>query len=169
MMMKPATQPLPKAHKDETLSAFLDGELPDEEARQVLRELGKDAGSQTLLWDYIAVGDALRGLHAGTTAPHLTHRVMAALEQEPTVLAPMRQPRDRRVTLWLAAAAITAITWGLWQNLPEQAAPVPMAAKDTPSSTDMQAYLAAHQDFAQAVIAPAEMNFTQVSLAEVRP
>lgn len=170
MMMKPATQPRPDTREDETWSAFLDGELSDAEARQALRELGNDAGAQTLVWDYIAVGDALRGLHAGTTAPHLTHRVMAALDQEPTLLAPMRKPRDRRPALWLAAAAVTAITWGLWQSLPpDQSAPIPMAARDVPSPVDVQAYLAAHQDFAQAVIVPAEMNFTQVSLAETRP
>lgn len=175
MMMNPASQaispqPSPQAPAqealDDSLSAFLDGELSNEQARRVLRQLSTSPGAQGRLWEYIAVGDALRGLHTDAKAPHLTARVMAALEQEPTILAPMRKSRHRRATLWLAAAAVGAISWGLWQSLPDQVASVPMAANDIHPPVDLQPYLAAHQDFAQAVIAPAEMNFTQVSLAE---
>lgn len=173
MMMNTAPQPSsphPLFHPDpdDRLSAFLDGELSDEEARLVLRQLGERHDARDTIHDYIAIGDALRGLHAGALAPHLTTRVMHALEQEPTLLAPMRKPRARHATLWLAAAAIGAITWGLWQGLPDQAASIPMAANDA-APVDVQPYLAAHQDFAQAVIAPAEMNYTQVSLVEARP
>jgi anti-sigma factor RsiW len=169
MMTKQATQPIPQVSEDDALSAFLDGELSDEQARQVLRQLDTSAGSRNVVWDYIAVGDALRGLHAGATAPHLTSRVMAALDKEPTILAPMRKPQNRRATLWLAAAAVSAITWGLWQSLPDHTAGIPMAANDVHAPMDLQPYLAAHQDFAQAVLSPAEMNFTQVSLVEARP
>jgi len=169
MMMKPAPQPNPPAQDDDTLSAFLDGELSDEQARQVLSQLGSSTGTEDRLRDYLAVGDALRGLHAFDTAPHLTKRVMAALEREPTILAPMRKPRDRRTAIWLAAAAVTAITWGLWQSLPENGPNIPLAANNPRPTVDLQPYLAAHQDFAQAVISPAEMSFTQVSLAEARP
>jgi anti-sigma factor RsiW len=169
MMMKPAAQPFPQAHEDDTLSAFLDGELSDEQARQVVRQLGTSAGAQERVREYLAVGDALRGMHPLAPAPDLTERIMAALEQEPTILAPMRKPRDRRAALWLAAAAVTAITWGLWDDLPDHTASIPMAANDIQPPVDLQPYLAAHQDFAQAVIAPAEMNFTQVSLVEARP
>lgn len=170
MMMKTATQavPLPD-HEEDALSAFLDGELSDEQARQVLRNLDIDSAARDKAWSYMAVGDALRGLHAAPPSPHLTDRVMAALEQEPTVLAPMRKPSDRRATMWLAAAAIGAIAWGLWQSLPDRGPAIPLAANDLHPPMDVQPYLAAHQDFAQAVIAPAEMNFTQVSLAESRP
>ncbi|MCP5278276.1 MAG: sigma-E factor negative regulatory protein [Thiobacillus sp.] len=169
MMMKTATQAMPLAEHDDTLSAFLDGELSDDEARQVLRNLDADAAARDKAWSYMSVGDALRGFHAAPPSPHLTARVMAALEQEPTILAPMRKPRDRRASMWLAAAAIGAITWGLWQSLPDRGPAIPLAANDTPPPMDVQPYLAAHQDFAQAVISPAEMNFTQVSLVEARP
>lgn len=170
MMMKTATQAVPTpGHEDDTLSAFLDGELSDEQARQVLRHLDASLEVRDRAWSYMAVGDALRGLHAAPPSSHLTERVMVALAREPTVLAPMRRPRDRRATLWLAAAAIGAITWGLWQSLPDGGPAVPLAVNDPHPPMDVQPYLAAHQDFAQAVIAPAEMNFTQVSLAEVRP
>lgn len=173
MMMNTAPQPISsqpasQASPDDNLSAFLDGELSDEQARLVLRQLGASHGARNTMREYIAVGDALRGLHAGATAPHLTARVMNALEQEPTILAPVRKPRNRHTALWLAAAAVSAITWGLWQSLPDHAASIPVAANDA-SLVDVQPYLAAHQDFAQAVIAPAEMNYTQVSLVEARP
>lgn len=156
------------AEPDDSLSALLDGELSDEQARLVLRQLGASHGAQDTMHAYIAVGDALRGLHAGDMAPHLTSRVMAALDREPTVLAPLRKPRNRHTVMWLAAAAVSAITWGLWQSLPDHGPSIPMAANDV-SPVDVQPYLAAHQDFAQAVIAPAEMNYTQVSLVGARP
>jgi len=81
--------------------------------------------------------------------------------------APMRRPRDRRPALWLAAATVAAITWVVWQADPRQDVAVPMAVSPAPAqeSLDANAYLAAHQDFAQAVVAAAEMRFTRVSLA----
>lgn len=168
MMTKSANQTFPQVDEDDSLSALLDGELPEEDARLILRRLGGSADLQGRFQEYCAVGDALRGLLGGPTAPHLTARVLAELEQEPTILAPMRRGRDRRATLWLAAAAVTAITWGLWSSLPDRGPAMPLAANGAPA-VDVQPYLAAHQDFAQAVIAPAEMHFTQVSLVEAHP
>ena len=173
------TQPATRAnirqelHESDQLSAFLDGEVGQDEAKNILRHLSGNLEQQRSLREYMAVGDALRGLHGGPGFPHLTERVMSALEDEPTVLAPMRHSQDRRPAMWLAAAAVGAISWGLWSSLPDTEAPIPMAANTAPvgavAQTDVQPYLAAHQDFAQAVIAPAEMNFTQVSLMEPRP
>lgn len=172
-MMNSATQahlhPSHQTREEDALSVLLDGELSDAEARHLLADLSVHDGQRQRLREYMAVGDALRGLHGGPAAPDLTDRVMAALEQEPTLLAPMRKPVDRRPTLWLAAAAVGALSWGLWNSLPNGAGPAPLAANTPPAQMDVQPYLAAHQDFAQAVIAPARMNFTQVSLAEVRP
>lgn len=173
-MMKIATQtlaPVPADHRDEQAarwSALLDGELDDLEAAQLLASPAADEDGHARLREYMAVGDALRGLYPLGREEGFTDRVMAALENEPTVLAPMRRAPDRRrPALWLAAAAVGAITWGLWGSLPDTGTAVPMAATTPPAGLDVQPYLAAHQDFAQAVIVPAEMNFTQVSLAEV--
>ncbi|MEW6676523.1 MAG: sigma-E factor negative regulatory protein [Pseudomonadota bacterium] len=178
-MMKTATQtlspsmvasPVPadsRAEQEARWSALLDGELDDLEAMRLLASPGEWEAGHARLREYMAVGDALRGLYPVGREEDFTARVMAALEHEPTVLAPVRRAPDRRPLLWLAAAAVGAITWGLWGSLPDAGAPVPMAANTPPAGLDVQPYLAAHQDFAQAVIAPAEMNFTQVSLAEV--
>lgn len=156
----------------EALSALLDGELPAEEARDVLQHLNGDAAARARFAAYVAIGDTLRG--QAVRESDFTAQVMAALQDEPTVLAPMRQQDTRRPLLWLAAAAVGALTWGLWQTLPNPDPAASMVAATTAQpvpvqSADVQAYLAAHQDFAQAVLAPAEMNFTRVSFVGGHP
>jgi hypothetical protein len=96
---------------------------------------------------------------------------MAALEDEPTVLAPMRKTSNRRPALWLAAATVVAITWGLWNAGPREETFAPLAANQnadlaraSTESGNAMPYLAAHQDFAQAVVSPSEMSFTKVTL-----
>lgn len=155
-----------RPHEDDSLSAFLDGELADEDAEAVLRRLRARPEERRRFDEYCAVHDALRGLpgHIPVHIPDLTVRVMAALEQEPTVLAPMRRAAPRAPLLWAAAAAVAAITWGLWSALPRPEAPLPMAAHRPADAASP--YLAAHQDYAQAVMSPTEMHFTRVSLAE---
>jgi hypothetical protein len=98
---------------------------------------------------------------------------MDALKIEPVVLAPVPKPVDRRPALWLAAATMAAITWGLWQSSPRVEINAPLAALQQPAaelaaqSANASPYLAAHQDFAQAVISAPEMHFSKASL-EVR-
>ncbi len=148
---------------DDRLSAFLDGELSDQEARHMLRRLGDE--DRERFSEYSRIGDLMRGHRHDM--PDLTDRVMAALEQEPTLLAPMKKPADRRrPLLWLAAAATAAITWGLWSAAPQQEALVPLASQQRPAphSADVMPYLAAHQDYAQAVATPTEAGFTLVIL-----
>lgn len=145
---------------DDALSAFLDGELSDPQAIAQIRRLAEDEGQRRRYNEYSVVGDVLRGYHHDL--PDLTDRVMAALEQEPTLLAPMKKPAapQRRPLLWLAAAATAAITWGLWSAAPQSVEPMPMAS----APADVMPYLAAHQDYVQAVNTAPEMGFTVVSL-----
>lgn len=175
-MIQPMTQPMhhastpePGHEPDDWLSALLDGELPAEAARPLLRQLAGDQALQLRYQEYCAVRDALQGLYQDADTPNLTARVMARLESEPTVLAPMRRTASRRGMLLLAAATVAAITWGLWSSMPEETPTLPMAANEPLPLEDVQPYLAAHQDFTQAVISPAEMNFTPVSLEGGRP
>lgn len=163
------------AHEDSrgiNLSALIDGELPDSLASQTLKQLGNSTSAQAQLADFLIIGDAMRGLSAPPS--DFTRRVMAALKDEPVVLAPMPKTKKRRTTLWLAAAAMTAIAWGLWQSNPNQdvnyiplAALQPASIQSTQQNTDHSPYLAAHQDFAQAVISAPEMHFSNASL-EIR-
>ncbi|OYY94751.1 MAG: hypothetical protein B7Y41_04040 [Hydrogenophilales bacterium 28-61-23] len=169
----PTTQAQP-AHEDMlalNLSALIDGELPDNLANQTLKRIGNDAVAQAHIADFLTIGDAMRGL--STPPGDFTDRVMLALKNEPVILAPMHKASNRRPVLWLAAAAMTAITWGLWQSSPNHDVNVPLAAlkpADTQSAqrnTDSLPYLAAHQDFTQAVVSAPEMHFSNASL-EIR-
>ncbi len=151
--------------EDDSLSALLDGELSDQAAHQIIHQLANDRARQARYSDYCAIGDFMRGHH--DDLPDLTSKIMAALEDEPTVLAPVRKPPTRRPLLWLAAAACAAITWGLWGTAPRQENAVPLASLQTPTRApvDVMPYLAAHQDYAQAVLTTPEMRFTPVSLS----
>lgn len=159
------TLPASQLQGDDSLSALIDGELDEDTAQRLLRRLSTDAHERDRFAQYCAIGDALRGLPDGD--PGFTARVMAALEREPTVLAPLRRQRDRRPALWLAAATVAAISWGLWHSDPRQPLPSPplASAPMLVPAVDATAYLAAHQDFAQAVMAMPEMQFTRVSLS----
>ncbi|MBU1663880.1 MAG: hypothetical protein KKG92_00590 [Gammaproteobacteria bacterium] len=155
-----------KSHEaDDNLSALLDGELSDQSAQLAIRQLGDDPAARARFAEYCAIGDLLRGHH--NDLPDLTRKVMAALEDEPTVLAPVRKTPQRRPLLWLAAATCAAITWGLWSTVPRQENAVPLASLQTPAHppADVMPYLAAHQDYAQAVLTVPEMHFTRVSLS----
>jgi negative regulator of sigma E activity len=168
--MKKPTLTLSNAHDDllapavqeQWLSALIDGELSDDMARQTLKRLDHAATGQ--LADYLAIGDAMRGLPE--QPGDFTRRVMAALENEPVVLAPMRKPATHRPVLWLAAATVAAISWGLWPISPHNEAAAPEAALQQAATpiADAQPYLAAHQDFAQALPSTPEMHFTKVAL-----
>jgi negative regulator of sigma E activity len=157
----------PADSRFESLSALIDGELSDAGAQLEIRQLGLSVSQLARHAEYIAIGDAMRGLN--TQHSGFTHRVMAALENEPVVLAPVVKKTDRRPALWLAAATAAAITWGLWQTNPRDEITPPLAAVQPPTTQSIEAmpYLAAHQDFAQAVISTQEMRFTNASL-EIR-
>ncbi len=160
----------PVTREAEQLSALIDGELADDLARPVIQRIGQRGVDQVRLGEYLTIGDAMRGL--STEPGDFTRRVMAALDKEPVLLAPVpatvAKKSERRPVLWLAAATAAAITWGLWQSSPRDEVTAPLAAVQ-PALQNVEAmpYLAAHEDFAQAVISAPEMRFTKASL-EVR-
>jgi sigma-E factor negative regulatory protein RseA len=107
----------------ERVSVLMDGELDDEEARLELRRLNEDAESRRAWSTYHLVGDALRGetlLSEGFEA-----RFRAALEAEPTVLAPRRQGVSRRIRFVAlsAAASIAGVAAVAWLALVGQSGP----------------------------------------------
>lgn len=181
MKTETQTQQTTHAHAAEdlsgqSLSALIDGELPNDLAQQRIKQLSQNDGEHARVAEYLAIGDAMRGLyeHPAAQRSDFTHRVMDALKNEPVVLAPIAQPVDRRPALWLAAATMAAITWGLWQSSPRDEINAPLAALHQPAaelstseSAKASPYLAAHQDFAQAVIAAPEMHFSKAAL-EIR-
>lgn len=152
----------------ESWSAFLDDELDEGEGREVARALSQDPAARARWSEYSLIGDALRG--ELQVQPRLMQTLRQTLDQEPTVLAPMPRSLRARPVMWLAAAAaVSTISWTIWDTQPADQRPIPLASRQAPAlqPEQMMPYLAAHQDYAQAVIAQPEMQFTTVSLSRM--
>ena len=73
------------------LSALLDGDLDQQFTGAVLDSIRRDR-SLRVDWDaYCAIGDVIRGDRDG--APGFVGRVMASIDQQPTLLAPLKPDR----------------------------------------------------------------------------
>lgn len=149
------------------ISVLLDGELEAQAAPAVLSALKDDEGLRGTWRDYQTIGAALRredGLDHDITA-----RVMAALAEEPTVLAPKPERKHAwhkpLAALAASVAGVAAVGWmafapndtleaarasALAQHVRPQAA---VAAKPA-AQRDMQDYLLAHQVNAPAARLP---------------
>ncbi len=140
------------------ISAYLDGEAAQFEAAQTLRSLRAEAPAREA-WDlYHRIGDAVRGDHL--LGEGFTARVMAQLAHEPAVLAPRRlAPRMTRYALSAAAslAGVAVVLGVAFRNdlmpgpqLAEKAGPSspPVVAQNEPTVRQVNALLAAHQDYA---------------------
>lgn len=141
------------------VSVLLDGELEIHEVTGALAAL-KNAGDLREAWgDYQTIGAALR--REDGLGRDITPRVMAALAEEPTVLA----PRIRRETAWqrplvalaASAAGVAVVGWvalssgngaeqsrGATFAQGQQAAKVATAVRPA-GQGDLQEYLLAHQ------------------------
>lgn len=96
------------------LSGLMDGELAEHEAQELFAALRQDPELRGRWLEYQLIGDTLKGERDLGT--ELAGRVMAALEHEPTVLAPKASPRRdlwHRNLLALAATAagIAVVSW----------------------------------------------------------
>ena len=118
----------------EKLSALVDGELSDAEVRTHVTLLRTDAELRRA-WDaYHLIGDTLRGHHG----PDLCGRVEALLRNEPTVLAPQREPATVARVAWYAmsaAAGVAAVVLVAWTALPTLRTDQPVAMAPTATIT----------------------------------
>lgn len=73
---------------DERLSSLLDGELDGVQRRQVIDELGQDAASREQWSRFNLASDALHGNLPDAIDLQFSARVMAAIDDEPAILAP---------------------------------------------------------------------------------
>jgi sigma-E factor negative regulatory protein RseA len=144
------------------ISAFMDGELDDQAAGQVIDALARDREALETWRTYHLISDGLRDsrlLSEGFTA-----RVSEQLAREPTVLAPNRLPQQPR--RWYAvAASVAAVALVGWLGFaPEQTiAPVAQAPRLSqpvmfqaqpvvvPLPIGTNDYLLAHQGFSPRV------------------
>lgn len=94
---------------EEQLSAFLDGELPEEELALLVRRLERDEAYRSTLDRYALIGGVLRGEQAAVQAAGLRGRVMNSLDDsgaELPVEAPL--PKRRVQSGYLIAASMAA-------------------------------------------------------------
>ena len=95
------------------ISALMDGELAGTEAARVLLEMRKQEAMREAWTTYHLIGEALRRESCSDCA--VIDPVAHRLQQEPTVLAPRRAPREagRRWALpsLAAAAAVASVSW----------------------------------------------------------
>lgn len=75
---------------NDKISALLDGDLDVHSSKVVLDSMRNQPGLRASWDEYCLIGDLLRAERSGSV--DFTARVMAGLEAEPTVLAPVRKP-----------------------------------------------------------------------------
>jgi sigma-E factor negative regulatory protein RseA len=147
----------------ERVSAFMDGEVGDDEVAAQVARLKQDPALRERWATYHLIGDALRGeasVSAFTGTPEFAQRFSAALAQEPTVLAPrapVRSHKARRVAISLAASfgGVALVAWLAMSNNPFLPEPEKVAEVKTVQpvqavkSADgaVNDYLLAHQQF----------------------
>jgi len=131
----------------ERISAFMDGELEDQEAAGQVRRLKEDLELR-LAWDtYHLIGDAMRG-EAGYSSG-LAVKISARLASEPTVVAPRtRMPlRNVRRLALSAAASIAGVALVAWLTLFDSPLAPQTQLAATPANGAVNDYLLAHQQF----------------------
>ncbi len=104
------------------ISAFVDGELPDNEADLLLRRMGQDAELRQKVAEYLAIGRAMRGETSVPGVDRIHERVSAVLDDKPFEGKGNVQPETRghaiRPLLGIAVAASVALLaiFGLQQT-----------------------------------------------------
>ena len=146
----------------EQISALMDGELSPQDSSQALRRLDDTPEAREHWETYHLIGDAMRGQAFGV---NVAGRISAALQNEPTVLAPRRAVKPAKAfTFALSAAAsvsaIAVVGWMAFSTVPAinpqvelakavPAAPATQAAESQPESSpsgdQMNEYFLAHQ------------------------
>lgn len=142
----------------ERISAFMDGELGQEESAGQIGRL-KDNPQERMTWEvYHLIGDSMRG-DTGLS-PRFMEQLGVRLAAEPTVLAPRLriQPRRiRRIALSVAASVggVSLVAWLALVNNPFQPQqnlalvqpPAQAQLAAAPADGAVNDYLMAHQQF----------------------
>jgi sigma-E factor negative regulatory protein RseA len=179
----PASQAGDAEECAQRLSALLDGELDAQGCAALVERLRHDEEA-CRTWALLnCVGDAMRSADvASFHSESFAARFAAALEREPTVLAPAALPRRSAVRRWLlpgagaAVAAAVLIAVGLPSR--QGASPETTIAKAPPApattvvaapgpvidrSPQLERYLAAHRELADATLMPHSTPYVRTS------
>jgi sigma-E factor negative regulatory protein RseA len=95
---------------NEQMSAFLDGELPADEARLLVRRLERDPALRRAFGNYVLAGEVLGAPGGVTASPGFAARVSAAIDAttlDTTDVA--RQRPSRHAPRWTRPAVATAV------------------------------------------------------------
>ena len=143
---------------NEEISRLMDGELDTHASEQAIRDCGSPEGKQS--WAcYHMIGEVLR--EGASRDFDVSARVMAALDKEPTVLAPRAlQPKPRpmhsfgRIALAAAASVATVL-----QGMPG-ASTAPAVAKNdgVTMQTNAPVAQASHEALTEPTYAAIEVN-----------
>lgn len=168
---------------NERVSALLDDMLDEEATGRVLDALKRDRGLRQQWDSYCLIGDVLRDEQA--LSPAFTHRVMLCLDDEPTVLAPVRRESSgvfqRLMPVAASVMGVAAVAWvALTLNhsgpdalrvasvarpaLTQVAAPAPSAVSGEMAERE---YLFAHQAMAPSAAMPGVAQYVR-SVADFR-
>lgn len=137
------------------ISAFMDGELLEEEADQVLAALKRDEALFAEWTAFHVISDAFREQYA--VSPRFAERMRKRLTEEPTLLAPQKAkaaPRRPRAFALSAAASVAAVAMVLGITYYNDT-PTEIAARDSSSSSfsaRVDDYLMAHQEFSPSTV-----------------
>ncbi len=97
----------------EQLSAFVDGELPDNEAELLLRRMSQDAELRKDVAEYLAIGRLIRSEPGIAGADRLHERIAAAIDDKPADIGDtaktMNVSRAIRPLAGIAVAATVAL------------------------------------------------------------
>lgn len=128
------------AQAREQLSALVDGELPVEEARFLLRRLEHDSALSACQERWQLLGDVLRGQACAPAPVDFAERVRAQLAAEPAAVAPaaaaVAAPRQARASGWRrwgggAALAASVAAVALFMSREQLPGPAPLDAPTT--------------------------------------
>jgi len=125
------------------ISAFVDGELPDNEADLLLRRMGQDAELRQRVADYLAIGRVMRGESSVPGVDRIHERVSAVLDDKPfedhEEVPVDTRSRAVRPLLGIAVAASVALLaiFGLQQSSVDtgEVATTPVVAGTEPADT----------------------------------
>ena len=152
------------------VSALMDGELDDNEARIVVGRFKQDAAMRDEWEIYHLIGDNLRQPPVWSDA--FSKRFAEKFAAEPTVLAPSRRPALRRPMVVLSAAAslaaVSLVAWTAFHFNQPDAASVTNATNANRMaggevSHEVNRYLVAHQEYSATPLG------TSVALADASP
>ena len=93
---------------EEQLSAFLDGELPDEELQLLVRRLEREESFRATLVRYSLLGNILRNDPVQASSEPFRARVMAAISSEGEADQDLQQESSSRFS-WVVPLASTAL------------------------------------------------------------